>query len=120
MFPSFDEINVGDIFGGTTGYSMRLPKWFKVVKKTAKQLRLIELQEDILSGQRNGQWYSIPSDRVQTDFDGNEVAPRVGTMRVSKIDNKPWAIRINSRYEKVYLSTKYNGVDDALYGDDMD
>jgi hypothetical protein len=71
------KIEVGDIMCGTWGYSMTLPQWYKVVKRTNKTVWIVELNETIVSGRRNGYWESMPSDVTHIDYHtGKEILLR--------------------------------------------
>lgn len=61
-----DEIKVGDIYYATWGVNVSLPMWVKVVGKTAKRVKCVELEERVVSGHYNGSWYSVPTDKVIT------------------------------------------------------
>lgn len=58
---TFESVEVGDIFFGCYGYNCTLPIWVKVVGKTPKMLKCIELEELVVGGSHNGYWYSNPS-----------------------------------------------------------
>jgi len=55
--------NVGDILCGTWGYSMTIPAFYKIIKKTNKTFILKELEEKLVSGHYNGSWESVASDK---------------------------------------------------------
>lgn len=92
---------VGDILAGTFGYSMTLPRFFKITRKSASQFTCIRLKGKIVSGHRNGQWEEIASDEP---YDDKEYKARITKRNTLHIDN-------------VYVKL-WDG--EALYGDDMD
>ena len=51
--------NVDDILCGTAGYSMVLPRFYKIIKKTAKSFKVVRIPGKIVSGHRNGQWEEV-------------------------------------------------------------
>ena len=97
--PQFWE--VGDILYGTRGYTMTLPCFFRIKKKTPKGFTIVELEEKIVSGHRNGQWKSV------ADLEGEE--------------SKPANVRIN-KWGSVKLDRTYLHYWDGkpVCGDDMD
>ena len=98
-----DTWDVGDILAGTYGYSMTLPRFFKIVKRTPSQFTLVRLRGKIVSGHRNGQWEEVATDE---EYGGKPVICRLRKGRSSlKVDNY------------VYVKL-WDGK--PLYGDDMD
>jgi len=75
---------IGDILAGSYGYSMVLPRFFKVIKKSAKQFTCIRLKGKIVSGHRNGQWQEIATDEP---YDEKEYKGRINKWGRLKIDD---------------------------------
>ena len=94
---------VGDILSGTFGYSMILPRFYKIIKRTAKSFTVVRLEGKIVSGHRNGQWEEIATDDL---YDENE---------------PPITARIN-KHGTVHVKDVYVTLWDGkpIYGDDMD
>lgn len=92
---------IGDVLAGTFGYSMTLPRFFKIIKRTAKQFTCIRLKGKIVSGHRNGQWEEVPTDEP---YDNTQYTGRINKWGYVKIDDI--AVKI------------WDG--EPLYGDDMD
>ena len=51
--------DVGDILAGTAGYSMQLPRFYKITKITPKMVTAVRIHGKIVSGHRNGQWEEV-------------------------------------------------------------
>lgn len=96
-----NTFEIGDILAGTAGYSMTLPRFYKIIKRTAKQFTCIRLEGKIVSGHKNGQWEEVPSDQRYDD--------KFYTCRI----NKWGSIRIDGHTVRVWDGT-------PLMGDDMD
>lgn len=92
----------GDIICGTAGWSMCLPRWFKIIKKTAKQFTCRRLKGKIVSGHHNGQWTEIPSNEY---YDEKEYKGRITKWGGLRIDDT--------------LMHLWDGKT-PLHGDDMD
>lgn len=75
---------VGDIICGTAGYSMVLPRWFKIIKRTNKQFTCVRLKGKVVSGHKNGQWQEIPTDE---EYDNEEYKGRINKWGRLKIDD---------------------------------
>lgn len=97
-----DTWKVGDILAGTAGYSMRLPEFYKIVKRTAKSFTVQQMKGKIVSGHRNGQWEEI----------ADEDAPLIEKTYTGRI-RKYGGVQVNG--VNVHL---WDGK--PLYGDDMD
>ena len=82
--PEFWE--VGDILCGTAGWSMCLPRWYKIVKRTAKKITCIRLEGKIVSGHKNGQWEEMPTDN-QSRYDTKEFNGMITERGTVKIDD---------------------------------
>ena len=52
----------GDVLYGVSHYSMTLPYFYKVIKKTAKTFTLVELTAKLASGHYNGYFSEVPDD----------------------------------------------------------
>lgn len=96
-----DTWEIGDILAGTAGYSMTLPRFFKIIKKTYKQFTCVRLRGKIVSGHRNGQWEEVATDEQYGD---EQYVARIGKRGSLKIDNT---------YVRLWDG-------EPLYGDDMD
>lgn len=93
--------DVGDILAGTAGYSMCLPRFYKVVKKTAKQFTVVRLKGEIISGSRNGQWREIATDEPYGDEEYKARITKYGSLKIDGTSVHLWDGQ-------------------PLYGDDMD
>lgn len=98
--PSFWKI--GDILAGTAGYSMILPRFYKIIKRTAKSFTVQRMEGKIVSGHRNGQWEEV----------ADENAPLSGKLLTGRI----------RKYGGVVIDDVHVHLWDGkpLYGDDMD
>ena len=95
---------VGDIVCCIAGYSMCLPRFYKITRKTPKGIVVKRMPGKIISGSRNGQWQEIADEKAPL---GDEFKGRIvqrGTYSRVKIDGN-----------SVHL---WDGK--PLYGDDMD
>ena len=95
---------VGDIVCCTAGYSMSLPRFYKITKTTPKGIVVQKMKGKIVSGHRNGQWEEIADENGPL---GEEFKGRI-TQRGSGMH-----VKINGHH--VHL---WDGK--PLYGDDMD
>lgn len=93
---------VGDILAGTSGWSMCLPHFYKIIKRTAKSFTVQRMKGKIVSGHRNGQWEEV----------ADENAPLVGKLLTGRV-RKYGGVSIDGCH--VHL---WNGK--PLHGDDMD
>ena len=92
----------GDILAGIFGYSMNLPRFYKIIKRTSKQFTVARIPGKIISGHRNGQWEEIPDENA-------------------KYENETIIARINKRGNVVIKDTYVRLWDGKpLQGDDMD
>ena len=82
--------DVSDILAGTFGYSMTLPVFYEVVKRTPSQFTLVKLSKKVVSGHHNGSFEEIPdeSKRAQ-DLKGNQIRARLSknTSHYLKVDS---------------------------------
>ena len=95
---------VGDIVCGTAGYSMSLPRFYKITRMTPKGIVVKKMSGKIISGHRNGQWEEVAD---ETKPLGDEYKGRIihkGNYKYVRIDG-----------QSVHL---WDGK--PLYGDDMD
>ena len=53
-----------DILCGSWSYTMTLPRWYRIVKRTDKMFTLQRLEGKLVSGHHNGQWEEIASDET--------------------------------------------------------
>lgn len=94
------DFKVGDILAGTWGYSMTIPAFFKVVKVTAKRLRLEEYDGRMISSDGYGQrGYEVPDftrckgekvGRIEDDY--VVVGSKWDTILLKRWDGRPvWA-----------------------------
>lgn len=59
----------GDILTGTSYYSMIIPYFFKILKRTDKSFTLIELSEKVVKGHYNGTYWVVPNeDKFEQDL----------------------------------------------------
>lgn len=95
-----NDFQIGDILAGTWGWSMTIPAFFKVVRKTEKRLVLEEYDGRMISSDGYGQQgYEVPDftrsmgERMGR-IDGNYVivGSRYNTILLKKWDGNPvWA-----------------------------
>ena len=108
-YPEYDRSNpenweVGDILCGDRGYTMSLPVFYKIVKRTAKGFTIARLKGKIVSGSRNGQWTEVATDEL---YGEKEESGRI---------HKWGGVRVGGKYgASLHL---WNG--QPMYGDDMD
>ena len=95
---------VGDILSGTAGYSMQLPRFYKIIKRLPHSFQVIRIKGKIISGNRNGQWEEVP----------NEPHEELGKVLTCRIPNK------EGRSVKVDGISVHLWDGNPLYGDDMD
>lgn len=95
---------VGDILAGTAGYSMQLPRFYVITKRTAKTFTVKRIAGTIISGHRNGQWEEMP--------DKNEIKNPSGPESKARI-NKWGGLQVDGHHVSLW-----NGK--PLHGDDMD
>lgn len=96
-----DTWDVGDILAGTAGWSMNLPRFYKITKRTSKQFTCVRLKGKIVSGHKNGQWTEVATDEV---IPGEEYKARI---------TKYGALKIDDTYVRLWDGK-------PLHGDDMD
>jgi hypothetical protein len=69
---------VGDTLYGVYHYSMTLPYFYKVIKKTAKTFTLVELTAKLASGHYNGYFSEVPDDsKLEKDLKGEQIRARI-------------------------------------------
>lgn len=93
---------VGDILAGTFGYSMTIPIFYKIIKRTAKQFTVARIPGKIVSGHRNGQWEEIADEKATP-------SKETKTARINKRGN----VIVDTVYVRLWDGS-------PLYGDDMD
>lgn len=88
---------VGDTLYGVSHYSMTLPYFYKVIKKTAKTFTLVELTAKLASGHYNGYFSEVPDDsKLEKDLKGEQIRARINKYnnlvvgKSSKIYLKLW------------------------------
>ena len=88
---------VGDTLYGVSHYSMTLPYFYKVIKKTAKTFTLVELTAKLASGHYNGYFSEVPDDsKLEKDLKGEQIRTRINKYnnlvvgKSSKIYLKLW------------------------------
>ena len=88
---------VGDTLYGVFHYSMTLPYFYKVIKKTAKTFTLVELTAKLASGHYNGYFSEVPDDsKLEKDLKGEQIRARINKYnnlvvgKSSKIYLKLW------------------------------
>ena len=68
----------GDILSGTFGYSMTLPIFYYIVKRTTSQFTLVKMSKKIVSGHHNGSFEEVPDEsKLQKDLKGQEIRARL-------------------------------------------
>jgi len=92
---------IGDIVCCIAGYSMCLPRFYKITKKTPKGIVVKRMAGKIISGHKNGQWEEIADENAPL---GEEFKGRITPRGTVKIDG-------NSVHY-------WNG--NPLHGDDLD
>ena len=95
---------IGDIVCCTTGYSMCLPKFYKITRTTPTGIVVKRMAGKIIKGSRNGQWEEIADENspLGEEFKGRII--QKGTYINVKIDG----------HSVYYWDGK------PLFGDDMD
>jgi len=93
---------VGDIVCGTWSYSMTIPYFYRIEKRTAKSFTLVELKQKLVSGHYNGQYEVVPKE--PHEIDGKPITARI------KKDGYVYA-------DRVHL---YKWTGKPLHGDSMD
>ena len=92
----------GDILCGIWSYTMVIPYFYKILKRTPKSFTIVELKKKLSSGHYNGQFTVVPEEPHKTE-------------------DKPVTARINKwggvSVKNVTLH-KWDGK--PLHGDDMD
>lgn len=92
----------GDILSGTLAYSMTIPYFYRILKRTAKSFTLQKLPKKLASGHYNGSFTAVPDES-------------------KKPTDKPINVRINKHnnvvVDRVWLR-KWDG--EPVHGDDMD
>lgn len=69
-----ENINVGDIYYGTWGYSMIIPAFFRVTRKTAKRVEVVELEKEMYQSTDGGyfqQGYERPKEPYMARRNGD-------------------------------------------------
>lgn len=85
---------VGDTLYGVSHYSMTLPYFYKVIKKTAKTFTLVELTAKLASGHYNGYFSEVPDDsKLEKDLKGEQIR-----VRINKYNNL-----VVGKSSKIYL-----------------
>lgn len=68
----------GDILSGTFGYSMTLPVFYYIVKRTNTQFTLVKLSKKVVSGHHNGSFEEVPDEsKLQKDLKGEQIRARL-------------------------------------------
>lgn len=98
------QFEINDIVCCTAGYSMSLPRFYKITRKTPKGIVVKRMTGKIVSGHRNGQWQEI----------ADENAP-LGDEYKGRIVQRGEHARVKIDGHIVHL---WNG--EPLHGDDMD
>ena len=79
----------GDILAGTWGYSMIIPAFYKIVKKTPAGFNVVELSKKVVKGSYNGQFEEVPDDsKLEKDLKGKVIRCRIKKGNYVKVDNK--------------------------------
>lgn len=96
---------VGDILSGTWGYSITIPEFYKIVKKTPAGFSLVQLSKKLADGHYNGRFAEVPDDsKLESDMKQKPKSCRIRKGKYLKCDD-------------VYLHL-WNG--EPVHGDDMD
>ena len=96
---------VGDIICGTWSYTMTIPYFYKILKRTEKSFTIVELPKKLVSGHYNSYHFEEVPDETK------------------KPTKKPQNVRIKRGLNAVYIDNrihlrKWDGK--PLVGDDMD
>ena len=79
---------VGDILYSVYNYSMIIPYFYKIIKRTDKTFTLVELSTKLASGHYNGDFYEVPDDsKLENDLKGEQIRTKI---------NKYGAVNIGS------------------------
>lgn len=84
---------VGDILCGVWSYSMTIPYFYKILKRTAKSFTIIELKTKIVSGHFNGQYEVMPEYPYKVDNDEKPITARIkkdGYVYANKVHLNKW------------------------------
>lgn len=96
----------GDILSGTSGYSMTIPYFFKIIKKTPSGFSSVKLSKKLDSGHYNGSFTEVPDDsKLEKDLKGK-------VYRTIVRKGKKWC-----KVDDVFVHL-WNGK--PVHGDDMD
>ena len=93
----------GDILCGTWSWTMCLPEWYVIKKRTPKMFTIQEIPGKIVSGHKNGQWEEIAN--INAKPEGKEIRVKINS------NGEVWNKRVHL--------TLWDGKT-PLHGDDMD
>jgi len=97
----------GDILSGTFGYSMTLPIFYYIVKRTTSQFTLVKLSKKIVSGHHNGSFEEVPDEsKLEKDLKGKEIRARLSK-------NSGSYLKVDGHYMHLWDG-------EPVWGNDMD
>jgi len=63
-----DTLEVGDVVYGYYGYSVRLPRFYKIIKRKYNDFTVLRLKGKVTKGERNTkEWYEVATDEIYSD-----------------------------------------------------
>lgn len=85
---------VGDTLYGVYSYSMTLPYFYKIVKKSGKTFTLVELSAKLASGHYNGNFSEVPDDsKLEKDLKGEQIRTRIN--KFNRLAVRHYSSKIN-------------------------
>lgn len=85
-----ETFEIGDILAGSFCGTMTLPRFFKIIKRTAKQFTCIRLKGKIVSGHKNGQWEEVPTDEPYSDKEYTGRIRKWGGLKIDDVSVRIW------------------------------
>ena len=99
--------DVGDILGGTYGWSMTLPIFYEIVKRTTSQFTLVKLSKKVVSGHHNGSFEEIPDEsKREQDLKGKQIRARLSK-------NLTHSLKVDGHYVSLWDGK-------PIWGNDLD
>ena len=87
------DLEVGDILVGRYGYSVILPRFYKITKKRLNDFSLIRLKGKIVEGHKKGEWKEIATDEPWSDVELKgkitKEYVKIGDVKATYRDGKP-------------------------------
>ena len=81
---------VGDILCGVWSYSMTIPYFYKILKRTSKSFTLAELDKKLSSGHYNGMYEEIPDEKKIVGKPQNVRINKWGSVKVGRVSLSLW------------------------------